>query len=116
MRQLDPNDPRPLHVQVAEKIWQDISDGLYPPGAPLPSRKVTAEEYGVAQMTVQNAWRILRNEGVIVSRQGSGVYVRSEAPTRPRDPLAELDELRATVDALRQRVDNLEQELRAVTP
>jgi DNA-binding GntR family transcriptional regulator len=50
-------------------------------------------------MTVQHAWYVLREEGVIVSRQGSGVYVR-RIPERHRDPLVELDELRDRVARL----------------
>lgn len=111
MRQLEPDDNRHLHVQIADAIRQDVIDGLYPPGAPLPSRKVTAEEFGVAPMTIGNAWRILRDEGVIVSRQGSGVYVR-QVPGKARDPLAEIDELRALVNQLRDHIDELDEALR----
>jgi hypothetical protein len=41
-----------------------------------------AKTYNVAPMTVQNALRELREEGLIVSRQGSGVFVR-ERTERP---------------------------------
>jgi DNA-binding GntR family transcriptional regulator len=50
-------------------------------------------------MTVQNALRVLRDENVIVSRQGSGVYVR-RVPSPPRNLAAELDDLRRRVEAL----------------
>jgi hypothetical protein len=36
-----------------------------------------AGTYGVARQTVQQALRILRDEGLIVSRQGSGTFVRA---------------------------------------
>jgi DNA-binding GntR family transcriptional regulator len=51
----------------------------------LPSRNELAKTYDVAPMTVQNALRELREEGLIVSRQGSGVFVRerTETPGRP---------------------------------
>ena len=35
--------------------------------------------YGVARATVTSALRILRAEGLIVSRQGQGVFVKSDA-------------------------------------
>jgi DNA-binding GntR family transcriptional regulator len=38
-----------------------------------------ATQYGVARMTVQQALKLLRDEGLIVSRIGSGVYVRDRA-------------------------------------
>lgn len=106
MRQLDPDDDRPPYMQIANAIRDDIIAGYYPPGAPLPSRTVAAEEFDVSPMTIQNAWRILRQEGVIVTRQGSGIYVR-QVPGKPRDPLAEIDELREQVRALQEAVNEL---------
>ena len=35
-----------------------------------------ARRFNVARMTVQQAIRLLRDEGLVVSRQGSGVFVR----------------------------------------
>lgn len=52
------------------------------PGDRLPSGKDLSATYGVARMTIQQALRVLRDEGLIVSRQGSGVFVRdrTESP------------------------------------
>ena len=52
------------------------------PGEKLPSQAELAKRYGVARMTVQQSLRILRDENLIVSRQGSGVFVR-ERTARP---------------------------------
>ena len=52
------------------------------PGDKRPSCTELAKTYAVAPMTVQNALRELRDEGLIVSRQGSGVFVR-ERTERP---------------------------------
>lgn len=54
----------------------------FAPGEKLPSGPELAKRYGVARMTVQQAIRRLRDEGLVVSRQGSGVYVR-ERTERP---------------------------------
>src|SRR6266545_7773595 len=74
---LDPDDPRPPYVQVANALRDAITSGTLRPGEKLPSGSDLAERYGVARMTVQNAVRLLRDEGLVVSRQGSGVFVRS---------------------------------------
>ena len=79
---LDPNDPRPPYVQVANAVRAAILTKKYDPGDQLPSGSQLAETYGVARMTVQQALRLLRQEGLIVSRQGSGVFVR-ERTGRP---------------------------------
>ncbi|TCP57283.1 regulatory GntR family protein [Tamaricihabitans halophyticus] len=79
---LDPDDPRPPYVQVASALRAAILTRKFTPGDKLPSRAELAKTYGVASMTVQNALRELRDEGLIVSRQGSGVFVR-ERTERP---------------------------------
>lgn len=76
---LDPNDSRPPYVQVANAVRAAILTRQYAPGDQLPSGVQLAEIYGVARMTVQQALRLLRQEGLIVSRQGSGVFVRERA-------------------------------------
>jgi DNA-binding transcriptional regulator YhcF (GntR family) len=79
---LDPDDPRPPYVQVANALRAAILTKTFSPGDRLPSRTELAKKYNVAPMTVQNALRELREEGLIVSRQGSGVFVR-ERTERP---------------------------------
>jgi DNA-binding transcriptional regulator YhcF (GntR family) len=73
---LDPNDPRPPYVQVASALRAAILTKTLEPGDQLPSGSQLAKRYGVARMTVQQAIRVLRDEGLVVSRQGSGVFVR----------------------------------------
>ncbi|GLY48045.1 hypothetical protein Lesp01_17010 [Lentzea sp. NBRC 102530] len=79
---LDPDDPRPPYVQVANALRASILTKVFKAGDKLPSRAELAKKYEVAPMTVQNALRELRDEGLIVSRQGSGVFVR-ERTERP---------------------------------
>jgi DNA-binding transcriptional regulator YhcF (GntR family) len=76
---LDPDDPRPPYLQVANALRDAITGQRLVPGEKLPSGGELASRYNVARMTVQNAIRVLRDEGLVVSRQGSGVYVRSRA-------------------------------------
>src|SRR5215218_7293274 len=79
---LDPDDPRPPYQQVANALRAAILTRTFQPGDKLPSGPELAKRYGVARMTVQQAIRVLRDEGLIVSRQGSGVFVR-ERTERP---------------------------------
>src|SRR3954451_2023272 len=79
---LDPDDPRAPYVQVASALRAAILTKKLQPGDKLPSGNQLAERYGVARMTVQTAIRVLREEGLVVSRQGSGVFVR-ERTARP---------------------------------
>lgn len=76
---LDPNDPRAPYQQVANSLRAAILTRTLTPGEKLPSGSQLARRFGVARMTVQQAIRLLRDEGLVVSRQGSGVYVRQRA-------------------------------------
>lgn len=79
---LDPDDPRPPYVQVATQLRAAILTRKFAPGEKLPSGPELAKTFGVARQTIQQAIRELREEGLIVSRQGSGVFVR-EKTARP---------------------------------
>jgi DNA-binding transcriptional regulator YhcF (GntR family) len=74
---LDPDDPRPPYQQVAHHLRASILTKRFGPGDKLPSGPELAKHYGVARMTIQQALRLLRDEGLTVSRQGSGVFVRA---------------------------------------
>jgi DNA-binding GntR family transcriptional regulator len=104
---LDPDDSRPPYVQVAAALRAEILVGLLKPGAQLPSRVELAKKYEVAPMTVQSALRELRDDGLIVSRQGSGVFVRNrfhiDATTRIRAARRALDEIHAPMSAADRR-------------
>lgn len=76
MDELDPDDPRPPFQQVAAVLKAAILTGNYQPGDRLPSYTELASQYGVAVMTAQKAVGVLRDEGLVVSRQGKGSFVR----------------------------------------
>ncbi|MEV2277928.1 winged helix-turn-helix domain-containing protein [Nocardiopsis sp. NPDC049922] len=73
---LDPEDPRPPFQQVAAALRAAILTRKFQPGDKLPSGPELAKSYGVARMTVQQAIRLLRDEGLVYSQQGRGVFVR----------------------------------------
>jgi GntR family transcriptional regulator len=111
---LNPDDARPAYRQVADQLRGLIESGGVAPGAQLPTHKVLAEEYGVAVETVKRALALLRDEGLILTRQGKGSYVRrgaGEGSSRSAD-LSELSAqvaaLSRDLDSIRKRVDALE--------
>jgi len=76
---LDPDDPRPPYQQVAASLRAAILTRKIGPGEQLASQVELANHYGVSRMTVQQALRILKDDGLVVSRQGSGVFARARA-------------------------------------
>jgi biotin operon repressor len=74
---------------VAAQLRAAILTGKLTPGEQLASGNEMAQTYGVARQTIQQALRILRDEGLIVSRQGTGTFVkaRTERPVGLRPHL-----------------------------
>ncbi|MGI5206471.1 GntR family transcriptional regulator [Spirillospora sp. CA-108201] len=66
-----PVDRRKTYVRIADDLRRDIASGVYPVGETLPPGAKIAEEYGVSGMTVSNAIAVLREEGLITTRQGA---------------------------------------------
>jgi DNA-binding transcriptional regulator YhcF (GntR family) len=75
---LDPDDPRQASQQIANVLRAAILTRKLAPGDKLPSQPELAARYGVARETVKRALEALRNERLIVSRQGSGAFVRAQ--------------------------------------
>lgn len=66
---------RPLHRQVRDMLVRRIIDGVWTPGAPLPSELQLAAELGVSQGTVRKALDAMAAENLLVRRQGRGTFV-----------------------------------------
>ena len=79
---VDPNDPAPLHEQVAGHLRRAIAEGEAAPGDRLPPARDLAAVLGVNSNTVLRALRQLRDEGLLEFRRGRGVTVSGEAPER----------------------------------
>ena len=75
---LEPDDERPASQLIANVLRAAILTGRFAPGERLPSQNDLAERYGVARETVKSALRILRDDRLVVSRQGSGAFVRAQ--------------------------------------
>lgn len=76
-------DSRPPYLQAADFLRTGIVVGEYGPGSRLPSARLLQELFGVSSSTVQNALRVLKQEGLVYSVLGRGSYVRSTAPNLP---------------------------------
>jgi GntR family transcriptional regulator len=64
------------HRQIAAALRDRIRAGEWPPGEKLPSIPALAQAYAVAKQTIQRSIDQLRVEGLVITRPGSGTYVR----------------------------------------
>ena len=111
---LTTDDARPPYLQLADLIRSNIESGRYAPGEKLPTHRQLAELHGVAPMTVQSAFRVLRDEGLITSQQGRGSFVRSTVDHgQSQDTIAvnasTLSRIEAALGRLEERVAALEE-------
>lgn len=74
----------PKYQRIANELRIAIRSGQYRPGDQIPSENSLIAAYGVARMTVRQAFRVLCDEGLVESRKGSGVFVRTFQPLRRR--------------------------------
>ena len=70
----------PLYVTLAARLRRDIANGKIPRGGKLPSETALADEHGIVRATVRRAIDELVAEGLVVSVNGRGHYVRESTP------------------------------------
>lgn len=89
-----------LGEYVARQIAKSIELGDHAEGARLPTEKDLTAKFGVSRPVVREALSNLRDQGLVVSRRGSGSYVtRREAAAQARagaafSPITNLAEVR----------------------
>ena len=72
-----------LSDRLAAALRARIESGELNPGDRLPTEQALTAQYGVSRTVVREAVSRLRSQGLLVSRQGSGVYVDPQAHSRP---------------------------------
>lgn len=74
-----------LGVQVADRIAEHIRQHQLTDGEELPSEGRLADEYGVSQRVIRDAFRSLSQQGVIKTRQGKLAVVSKLRPVGVHD-------------------------------
>lgn len=93
----------PIYVQIILYVKRGMAAGTIQNGDEMPSRRVLSALLGVNPNTIQKAYRMLEEEGLICSHAGAKSYaaVTEEQMTRIRRELLE-NEARSLVDAMKQ--------------
>src|SRR5215471_1617165 len=73
---INPGAAEHPHRQIAAALRQRIRAGEWGAGERIPSIPTLAGTYGVAKQTVQRTIDQLRVEGLLITRPGSGTFVR----------------------------------------
>ncbi|OEU86850.1 transcriptional regulator [Streptomyces abyssalis] len=75
--------PQLKYEQIADHLRGRITEGEFGPGDVLPSGRDLCEQFEVSRATVIKAMDILRHDGVVVAKQGSGFSVVDTSVARP---------------------------------
>ncbi len=75
--------PAKMPERVTQALLELIHSGTYPPKSRLPSEAEMAQQFGVSRTVIREAVSRLKSEGLVESRQGSGVFVREAGPDAP---------------------------------
>lgn len=67
-----------LSEQIYDRIFGLIVGGEFPEKSKLPTEAELAERFGVSRTIVREALARLRDDGVVVSRQGAGTFVQRQ--------------------------------------
>ena len=103
---VDPNDPRPIYVQIIDEMRRALVIGTLAADDPLPSVRQLAAMLRVNPNTVSQAYRELERQGVVEVRRGQGTYVvQSSVNGAQRKALARDVAWRALRDAHRNGLD-----------
>ena len=118
-------DRRKVYVRIADELRKDIAEGRYPVGEALPSIAKLGERFGAAGATVERALAVLREENIIMSRQGTPSVVtrrpeQAPAGERPGEAseghseeftvlFGQLQEIRGQLRRLSMRLDDLDE-------
>lgn len=66
----------PAYAQLAGILRRQVAAGIFRPGDQLPSEAMLCRKYQVSPMTVRRTINLLADEGVVVTAQGRGTFVK----------------------------------------
>lgn len=75
---LNRNSPEPLYVQLDSILRNNITAGIWKPGASIPSENELSRQFGVSRMTARSVITGLVRDGLLYRVQGKGTFVSEE--------------------------------------
>ncbi len=82
---VDPAAETPIYQQIRDQIVVAIGSGRLPAGSALPSTRQLAVDLGINFHTVNKAYDLLRQEGLLRLGRGSGAIVLRDAGSGPAE-------------------------------
>ena len=94
-----------LAVRIARSLAEGIEREVFRPGDKLPTEQELGVRFGVSRSVIREAIATLRADGLVISRQGSGVFVAPANFSRPfQIDAAELSSIRDVLHLMQLRL------------
>ena len=88
---IEPDGPVPIYLEIRDQIVEAIADGELSAGSSLPATRQLAVDLGINFHTVNKAYDLLRQEGLLRIGRKSGAVVARDAASGPPRPGWEQD-------------------------
>ncbi|ASG08876.1 GntR family transcriptional regulator [Vibrio anguillarum] len=75
----DWQDNQPIFRQLADKITEQILQGIWLEDSALPSVRTVSADMKINHLTVMKGYQLLVDEGIVEKRRGQGMYVAKGA-------------------------------------
>ncbi|WP_154179434.1 GntR family transcriptional regulator [Vibrio furnissii] len=111
-------DNQPIFRQLADKITEQILQGIWPEGEALPSVRTVSADLKINHLTVMKGYQLLVDERLVEKRRGQGMFVASGAlsqlRTQQRQQFLEqqIPQIAATLAQLDMSLDDFMQQLK----
>lgn len=105
---IDNSSERPVYQQIIDQVKRDIALGRLIKDEQLPTVRQLAGQLAINPNTIAKAYRQLEQEGIIVTRPGSGAFVAnldSNLSRAVRKKIVSEDIDRIVVDAFHMQID-----------
>ncbi|MQA11141.1 MAG: GntR family transcriptional regulator [Pseudonocardiaceae bacterium] len=76
----------PLYQQLRDRVVEAIASGILPAGSSLPTTRQLASDFGINFHTVNKAYDLLRQQGLLRLTRKTGATVLRDAHTGPPPP------------------------------
>lgn len=73
------NAPEPVYEQIVRQIHDSVKSRRLKPNTPLPTVRQLAGDLEINRNTVARAYRILEDQGVILTAGRKGTFIRADA-------------------------------------
>ena len=105
---IDNASSRPIYHQIIDQIKRDIALGRLKAGEKLPTVRQLAGQLVLNPNTISKAYRLLEQDGIIVTRPGAGAFVAELSTNLSRSVRKKLlcEQLELTaVEAVHMQID-----------